>query len=68
MMLLSDAASSTNVPVSFSSVMTADTRVRGSNMNGSEKFFRGMDAQAPDPHRLRISTHNVPLPLLPSVE
>ena len=64
----SAAASSTKVPVSFSSVMIAETRESGSSMNGFENAFRGSDAHAPSPSRLRISVHRVPLPLLPLSE
>ena len=68
MMDLSAAASSTNVPVSFSSVITAEMRISGSSMNGEEKSFSEMDSQEPRPSRLRMREHSVPLPLLPDVE
>lgn len=68
MMDLIAAASSTKVPVSFSSVMTAEMRIRGSSMNWEEKSFSEMDSHEPRPSRLRMREHSVPFPLLPDVE
>ena len=68
MMLLSDAASSTNVPVSFSSVIITDACISDVSMKSLPKFFSGMEVQSPGPQRLRSRVQSVPLPLLPEGE